>query len=194
MSLSLCDGFCWKAAGSDFLEISKVGLAICKLLWYICVYMKHSSFLEVDEVTEQNKFLLVDLSVLPEVFTKVVEAKRYMAQGKAKSYSDAAKMAGISRSAFYKYKDKVYAYENNSLTRMLTLNVMLLDEPGILSSLITGLYRIGANIVTINQNIPADGVAPVSVSLRIDRDRSDEEVVSHVQQIEGVVSVRTVNA
>ena len=107
MSLSLCDGFCWKAAGSDFLEISKVGLAICKLLWYICVYMKHSSFLEVDEVTEQNKFLLVDLSVLPEVFTKVVEAKRYMAQGKAKSYSDAAKMAGISRSAFYKYKDKV---------------------------------------------------------------------------------------
>ena len=142
-------------------------------------------------MTEQNKFLLVDLSVLPEVFTKVVEAKRYMAQGKAKSYSDAAKMAGISRSAFYKYKDKVYPYENNSLTRMLTLNVMLLDE---LSSLITGLYRIGANIVTINQNIPADGVAPVSVSLRIDRDRSDEEVVSHVQQIEGVVSVRTVNA
>ena len=50
-------------------------------------------------MAEQNKFLLVDLSVLPEVFTKVVEAKRYMAQGKAKSYSDAAKMAGISRSA-----------------------------------------------------------------------------------------------
>ena len=76
---------------------------------------------------------------------------------------------GISRSAFYKYKDKVYPYENNSLTRMLTLNVMLLDEPGEPSSLITGLYRIGANIVTINQNIPADGVAPVSVSLRIDQ-------------------------
>ena len=67
-------------------------------------------------MAEQNKFLLVDLSVLPEVFTKVVEAKRYMAQGKAKSYSDAAKMAGISRSAFYKYKDKVYPYESNSLT------------------------------------------------------------------------------
>ena len=66
-------------------------------------------------MAEQNKFLLVDLSVLPEVFTKVVEAKRYMAQGKAKSYSDAAKMAGISRSAFYKYKDKVYPYESNSL-------------------------------------------------------------------------------
>ena len=115
-------------------------------------------------MAEQNKFLLVDLSVLPEVFTKVVEAKRYMAQGKAKSYSDAAKMAGISRSAFYKYKDKVYPYESNSLTRVLT------------------------------QNIPVDGVAPVSVSLRIDRERGDEDVVSHVRQIAGVVSVRTVNA
>lgn len=109
-------------------------------------------------MAEQNKFLLVDLSVLPEVFTKVVEAKRYMAQGKAKSYSDAAKMAGISRSAFYKYKDKVYPYESNSLTRVLTLTVTLVDEPGILSSLITGLYQIGANIITINQNIPVDGV------------------------------------
>ena len=140
-------------------------------------------------MAEQNKFLLVDLSVLPEVFTKVVEAKRYMAQGKAKSYSDAAKMAGISRSAFYKYP-----YESNSLTRVLTLTVTLVDEPGILSSLITGLYQIGANIITINQNIPVDGVAPVSVSLRIDRERGDEDVVSHVRQIAGVVSVRTVNA
>lgn len=77
---------------------------------------------------------------------------------------------------------------------MLTLTVTLVDEPGILSSLITGLYQIGANIITINQNIPVDGVAPVSVSLRIDRERGDEDVVSHVRQIAGVVSVRTVNA
>lgn len=145
-------------------------------------------------MVEQSNFLLVDLSVLPEVFSKVVEAKRYMAQGKVKSYSDAAKMAGISRSAFYKYKDKVYPYENTSVKRVLTLNLMLVDEPGILSSLISELYRIGANIVTINQNIPVDGVAPVSVSLRIDRDRSDIEVVELIAQVSGVVSVRTVNA
>ena len=145
-------------------------------------------------MAEQSNFLLVDLSVLPEVFSKVVEAKRYMAQGKVKSYSDAAKMAGISRSAFYKYKDKVYPYENTSVKRVLTLNLMLVDEPGILSSLISELYRIGANILTINQNIPVDGVAPVSVSLRIDRDRSDIEVVELIAQVSGVVSVRTVNA
>ena len=142
----------------------------------------------------QNKFLLVDLSVLPEVFARVVEAKRLMAQGKAKSYSDAAKMAGISRSAFYKYKDRVFPYESSDLTRMLTLNITLVDEPGILSALIAGLYQAGGNIVTINQNIPADGVAPVSVTICIDRDRSDEEIVARLAQISGVVTVRTVNA
>ena len=143
---------------------------------------------------EQNKLLLVDMSVLPEVFFKVVEAKKYLAQGKVKSYSDAAKMAGISRSAFYKYKDKVFPYENISTKRVLTLNVTLVDEPGMLSSFIAELYRIGANIVTINQNIPADGVAPVSVSLRVERSSSDEEVVAAIRALSGIVAVRTVNA
>ena len=145
-------------------------------------------------MSDTTKYLLVDTKVLPDVFLRVVQAKRLLAMGRADSLSQAAKMAGISRSAFYKYKDKVYPYESNSLTRVLTLTVTLVDEPGILSSLITGLSQIGANIITINQNIPVDGVAPVSVSLRIDRERGDEDVVGHVRQIAGVVSVRTVNA
>ena len=103
-------------------------------------------------------------------------------------------MAGISRSAFYKYKDRVFPYESSDLTRMLTLNITLVDEPGILSALIAGLYQAGGNIVTINQNLPADGAAPVSVTIRIDRDRSDEEIVARLAQISGVVTVRTVNA
>ena len=141
-----------------------------------------------------KSYLLIDPDILPPVFAGVIRAKELLAEGKVSSTAQAVKEAGISRTAFYKYKDKVYPYESNSLTRVLTLNVMLVDEPGILSSLITGLYQIGANIITINQNIPVDGVAPVSVSLRIDRERGDEDVVSHVRQIAGVVSVRTVNA
>ena len=141
-----------------------------------------------------EKFYIVAADALPEVFLRVAEARRMLQVGEADTVGEAACKAGISRSAFYKYKDKVYPYESNSLTRVLTLTVTLVDEPGILSSLITGLYQIGANIITINQNIPVDGVAPVSVSLRIDRERGDEDVVSHVRQIAGVVSVRTVNA
>ena len=142
---------------------------------------------------DKKSYLLIDADILPPVFAGVIRAKELLADGKL-STAQAVKEAGISRSAFYKYKDKVYPYESNSLTRVLTLTVTLVDEPGILSSLITGLYQIGANIITINQNIPVDGVAPVSVSLRIDRERGDEDVVSHVRQIAGVVSVRTVNA
>lgn len=144
-------------------------------------------------MAEQNKFLLVDLSVLQRFSQRSWRPSAIWRRARRKAIPTRLK-AGISRSAFYKYKDKVYPYESNSLTRVLTLTVTLVDEPGILSSLITGLYQIGANIITINQNIPVDGVAPVSVSLRIDRERGDEDVVGHVRQIAGVVSVRTVNA
>ena len=140
------------------------------------------------------KYFIVEADAMPEIFRKVAEAKRLLETGEETTVNGATRAVGISRSAFYKYKDKVYPYESNSLTRVLTLTVTLVDEPGILSSLITGLYQIGANIITINQNIPVDGVAPVSVSLRIDRERGDEDVVGHVRQIAGVVSVRTVNA
>ena len=145
-------------------------------------------------MSQSAGYFIVEASAMPEIFRKVAEAKRLLETGEETTVNGAARAVGISRSAFYKYKDKVYPYESNSLTRVLTLTVTLVDEPGILSSLITGLYQIGANIITINQNIPVDGVAPVSVSLRIDRERGDEDVVGHVRQIAGVVSVRTVNA
>lgn len=143
-------------------------------------------------MSEQPKFLLVDMKVLPDVFYRVVEAKKLIAQGRVRSFSDAAKMAGISRSAFYKYKDSVYPYENTSTKRILTLYATLVDEPGVLSSLISGLYNIGANIITINQNIPVDGVAPVSISARVDQHQGDDEVIAAIKGIEGVVDARTI--
>lgn len=143
-------------------------------------------------MSEQPKFLLVDMKVLPDVFYRVVEAKKLIAQGRVRSFSDAAKMAGISRSAFYKYKDSVYPYENTNTKRILTLYATLVDEPGVLSSLIGGLYNIGANIITINQNIPVDGVAPVSISARVDQHQGDDEVIAAIKSIEGVVDARTI--
>lgn len=143
-------------------------------------------------MSENEKYLLVDIKVLPDVFAKVVEAKKYMAQGRAKSFSDAARMAGISRSAFYKYKDSVYPYENTSTQRILTLYLTLMDEPGVLSAIISELYQIGANIVTINQNIPVDGVAPVAISARVNLQQGDDEVVEALKAVEGVVSARTI--
>ncbi|MCL2068867.1 MAG: ACT domain-containing protein [Oscillospiraceae bacterium] len=136
------------------------------------------------------QYLLVDSRALPEVFLKVVEAKRLLAQGKAANLSQAVKLAGISRSAFYKYKDCVHAYRGEDTRGIATLYCELCDEAGVLSSLLSELYRAGANIITINQNIPIDGVAPVTVSMRMGGGGSREDLLLEIRTLPGVVAAR----
>ena len=83
------------------------------------------------------RFLLVDAAVLPEVFVRVVDAKRLLATGRAASSAEAARLAGISRSAFYKYKDAVFPYDEEKAGRILTVHAVLRDQPGILSSVVS---------------------------------------------------------
>ena len=140
---------------------------------------------------EQHRYYIIEADVLPEVFKRVVLAKQLLAQGKAKSLSAAAQMADISRSALYKYKDTVFPYLGVSTQQITTIYAALLDEPGVLSLLLGTLGAFGANILTINQNIPVDGVAPVSVSLRTDRlTVGTEELMEALQALDGVVEVR----
>ena len=108
----------------------------------------------------ERRFLLVDVSVLPEVFLKVLKAKELLAAGNAKNVSAATKMAGLSRSAFYKYKDCIFDAENSK--EVLTVNATLLDETGALQSLLAGISAAGASIVTINQATPENGAAQVA--------------------------------
>lgn len=146
-------------------------------------------------MSQETKYLLVDTKVLPDVFLKVVEAKKLLAQGKAGSYTQAALMAGISRSALYKYKDYVFVQPVSSSSTIVTLSLMLNDEPGVLSQVLTALYQSGANVLTINQSIPVDSVAPVSMSVRIDGMKVDlGTLVEGIQKIYGVVHVKTLNA
>ena len=139
------------------------------------------------------KYLLVDSSFLPQVFLKVIYAKNLLAKGKAKNSSEAARMADLSRSAFYKYKDSVHEYDARMQDNMATLYVALEDEPGNLSSVLGTLYTMGANIITINQNIPADGVAPVTISIRLGEEAASlERLRSAIAQLSGVVRVREI--
>ena len=117
----------------------------------------------------EARLLLVNADVLPEGFARVVDAKRFLAAGKAASAAQAARMAGISRSAFYKYKDAVFPYDQERAGRILTVHAVLRDRPGILSNLLAAFAGAGANILTVNQNIPAGGTASVSISARTDR-------------------------
>ena len=137
------------------------------------------------------KYLVVETAVLPEVFSKVIYAKELMENGETHNISHAAKMAGISRSAIYKYRDSVFPYVREMSGKVVSIYVLLRDRPGMLSGLIAELYRNGVNILTINQNIPVDGLAAVSISISLDAtSTSDMELVNALKKLEGVVEAR----
>ncbi len=139
--------------------------------------------------------LIIDSCVLPEVFLKVIKAKQMLASKTAKSAADAARMCGISRGTFYKYKDFVFEYNSSSGGRIVTIFVILEDYPGVLSSLISRLYEAGANILTINQNIPVGGSASVSLSINTEHLRADlSALVSDLKEIDGVKSVESIGS
>lgn len=141
---------------------------------------------------KESNLLLVKADVLPEVFSKVVKAKYLLSSKKAKSASEAARMCDISRSAFYKYKDAVYNYNEQNLSGVVNLSAVLEDKAGMLSEFILVLRKMGANILTINQGMPSGGVASVTVSYRGKSETDVNEILNKLSQIEGVISVQQV--
>lgn len=110
-------------------------------------------------------YYIVDKCVLPEIIINVVKAKRLLKTGEAETINEAVSKAGISRSAFYKYKDFVSPFKEGSIGRIITVSFLLEDKPGILSSVINTIAEGGGNILTINQNIPLNGIASVTISV-----------------------------
>lgn len=112
-------------------------------------------------------YFLVNSSILPPVFEKVIKAKNYLASGEAANATQAAKMAGISRSAYYKYKDSIFEYNTFDDQETVTLNAKLRDNAGVLSALMNELYLAGANVLSVSQSVPVNSVADVSVTVRV---------------------------
>ena len=109
------------------------------------------------------KYYLVEASVLPEIFAKVIEAKELLETGQVRTVADAVARVDISRSAFYKYKDFVSPFQDMSRGHLVTFNLELLDRQGVLSSVLAIFAENGANILTINQSIPTNGCAAVTI-------------------------------
>ena len=136
--------------------------------------------------------IIVEADLLPEVLLKVIEAKKLLSQGKAKNSSEAARMAGISRSAYYKYKDGVAVYDEEQERQLVTYYLTLMDVPGVLSNVLAELSKYGANVLTINQNIPVDGAAPVTISFATRGLRTDEHSLREaLRAIDGVINCRS---
>lgn len=137
-----------------------------------------------------EKYYIVRKDALPEVFEKVVYAKQLLYSNRCKTVNEATKLAGISRSAFYKYKDDVSVYVEKGDQHILTLNVILSERKGQLSVLLTLLSNHGASILTINQNIPSDDIAQVSISMTTqDLNCSVDELISAIKQTDGILKV-----
>lgn len=125
----------------------------------------------------QPQYLVVEASLLPEVFLKVVEANRLLQSNRVKTINEAVEKVGLSRSAYYKYKDGVKPFFEATTDRIVTFHILLSDEPGNLSSILSLFARMGANILTINQSIPINGQAAVTISARTDGMKSTVEAL-----------------
>lgn len=140
------------------------------------------------------KYAVVSCDVLPEVFLKVMEVKRLLACGEEKSSASACKRADISRSAFYKYRDSVYTYEEKLKGRIVSLYAVLRDMPGVLSAVLACLHRCSANVMTLNQSVPIDGAAAVTVTVKLSGTHMDGPTLRKaVMAVDGVVEVRLIS-
>ena len=139
-------------------------------------------------MSAKTKYYIVAAEALPEIFIKVAEAKRMMQTGEAGTVGAATRAVGISRSAFYKYKDAVQPFNNMKAGRIITFYTMLKDSPGVLSNVLSIFAGSGANILTINQSIPTNGCAAVTVSAETsDMEQTLEELMALVTSVDGVV-------
>ena len=139
-------------------------------------------------MASKPKYYIVEASALPEVFLKVAEAKRLLSTGEAATVNEATKMTDISRSAFYKYRDSVLPFQNMMTGRIITIQLLLHDQPGLLSEILGVLAATKANIITINAIMPTNGTAVVTISAETNElTVSIEELLNTLGEMDGVV-------
>ncbi len=139
----------------------------------------------------QVEYYIVDRKALPEVYIKVVEAKRMLAAGEVSSVQEAAKKLDISRSSFYKYKDMIEPFTDTTGKKIVTLSCTLDDEPGALSQLLNVVGEGKANILTIHQSIPINGLADVSLSIETgDESKNLGQLIECMREVTGVHEIK----
>ena len=139
---------------------------------------------------EKKKYYVVRERAVPEVLLKVVEAKRLLESNRVATVQEAAERTGISRSSFYKYKDDIFPFHDNSQGTTITLTFQMDDEPGILSDVLKIIAEYRANILTIHQSIPINGIASLTLSIQVLQTTGD--ISRMIEQLEGQPSVHHV--
>lgn len=142
-------------------------------------------------MTEQTRYFVVRQMAVPEVLLKVVEAKKLLESEKAVTVQEATERVGISRSSFYKYKDDIFPFHENAKGKTLTFVIQMMDEPGLLSDVLKIVADYRANILTIHQSIPINGVASLSLSVEVLPATGDlSRLLEEIEELSGVQYVK----
>lgn len=141
--------------------------------------------------TMGSRYFVVKEQAVPEVLLKVVEAKKLLETGRVSTIHEATDQVGISRSSFYKYKDDIFQFHDNAQGTTITLTFQMEDEPGLLSDVLKIIAEFGANILTIHQSIPINGVASLSLSVQVLPTTGNvSEMLETMEQQKGVRNVK----
>lgn len=142
---------------------------------------------------KSTKYYVLKERAVPEVLLKVVEAKKLVETGKEESVQKAVDRVGLSRSSFYKYKDDIFEFHDSTQGTTINLAVSMDDEPGILSDVLKVIAESGANILTIHQSIPVNGVASLSMSIQVLSTESDiYDILGKLESRRGIHNVKMI--
>ena len=144
-------------------------------------------------MAESSNYFVLKKKAVPEVLLKVVEAKRLLDSGKVESVQEATEQVGISRSSFYKYKDDIFPFYENEKGKTVTLVIQVDDEPGLLSVVSKSIADCHANILTIHQSIPVNGIATLTLSVDVFPETGDvEKMVNTIEAVQGIHYVKII--
>ncbi len=142
-------------------------------------------------MTDKTKYYVLKEKAVPEVLLKVVEAKNLLESGKCQSVQEATEKVGISRSSFYKYKEDIFQFHESNRGKTITMVVSLEDEPGLLSIVLKTVAEYHANILTIHQSIPVNGIASLTLSVEVLPETLDvSSMINTIESTDGIMYVK----
>ena len=141
----------------------------------------------MEKITQKKKYFVVRERAVPEVLLKVVQAKKLLDSEKVSTVQEAAEQTGISRSSFYKYKDDIFPFHEETRGKTITFIIQMDDEPGLLSVVLRTVAEYHANILTIHQSIPVNGIASLTLSVDVLPETGDVAAMTRtMEEHEGI--------
>lgn len=135
-----------------------------------------------------ERYYLVRQDILPEALVKTIHAKDLLVRGEAATVQEAVDKAGLSRSAFYKYKDGIHPLDRLDREQIVTISMDLQHRAGVLSQVLAQMAKFEGNVLSINQTIPLQGKA--NVVMTVDTSKMGDHIGHVIDSLNGLDGVK----